>query len=84
MPSKRVLHVGRGNPYMTWCGRITPGYRGTAVCHSMNVLGQILRLICSVNEVEIRRHGPPNLSADPRVCKRCVKAMDRAYKEAQQ
>lgn len=31
----------------------------------------------------LRRYGPPDLSADPRVCKRCVKAMDKAHKEAQ-
>lgn len=68
MPSKRKLHVVRFVD--SWCG--------------LSAKQRKWRFeFCTVRDDSVRQHGPPDLSADDRVCKRCVKAMDRAHTEAQ-
>lgn len=44
---------------------------------------RVIPFLCMVRRCDLLHHGPPDLSADPRVCQRCVAAMQRAWKETQ-
>jgi hypothetical protein len=72
MPSKRKLHVGYGRL------RVGATSRNQWWCKPTEWRDEKY-ILCDVLKWKLQYRSPPNLSADKRVCKRCVKAMEQEY-----
>ena len=87
MPSRRKLHVGLARLQLHFSDPV----RYAPWCNAKRRYGNVqttfwllpINILMFVSLKMLHAHGPPDLFADDRVCKRCVAAMDRAWKEAQ-